>query len=102
MGGFGSGRTAGFAWHPTVDELLPLDVRALHRAGVLRPGTRSRWAWRQGDHERGAVMLLPQEDSIVLSYQVRHSSGPSSCDIRDSVSLERTPCHIAGDRVWFR
>ena len=103
MGGYGSGKWARSGTKDTIEGTLPLDIRALHRKGLLQPGWEftSRW-WRGENKEagssiRGHVYL----DHVLLSYRHRRPGGEWQ-DVEQRVWIERTPCHFGGERPWWQ
>ncbi len=107
MGGPGSGGWYRFDKKTTTGETQCLDVRYLHREGLLKAGHSFSLRWSRAGRETGSIggMVggnpgdLPER--VVLSY--RHRSGPGSEweDVRESVSLDWTPCNFGGERPWF-
>jgi hypothetical protein len=76
MGGVGSGSWYRFDKKTTVDECRSLDVRRLHRQGLLKPGRVFAWSWsrqdgdgldrglgrRSGPSGAGSSAVPPQEE----------------------------------------
>lgn len=98
MGGFGSGRRSG---RSCTDDMRTLDVRRLHRGGYLKPGMKFGWQWTQRDEVAASIHMAVDADCVVLSYRQRQHGGQWQ-DMSYPVSLERTPCHFGGLRVWWR
>lgn len=84
--------------------LLCLDVRALKRAGALRPGAVHVWGWTRGRDAAPAgdivVTMNRHGDCLTLDYRTRRP-GEEWTPRRQPVWLETTPCHYGGHRVWF-
>lgn len=103
MGGYGSGQWYRYGTkHDTTEGKLPLDVRILHRKGLLERGFTftSRW-WRGSDPERGSsISGVVGVHGVVLFYRHRNRDGEWE-DIRQPVSLEWTRCHYGGERPWW-
>jgi hypothetical protein len=105
MGGVGSGSWYRLNKKTTVEKSRSLDVRRLHREGLLKPGYRFSWSWSRAGRQTasiGGVVLgssLPEQ--VVLLF--RHKSGPSGDweDVQQSVELDWTPCNFGGERPWF-
>lgn len=102
MGGFGSGLKNFGQPRRTVDELARIDLRAWTRRGLIRPGDAFHAAV-PGDPRRQAfvaVEVAEDEDALWIS---RHpGTGPDP--MRPpcwTVRIERTPCHLGGERLWF-
>src|SRR5215212_9323038 len=105
MGGEGSGNWYRFDKKTTTGECQSVDVRYLHREGLLTPGHWFSLRWSQAGREtgsiRGAVMGNEKPERVILTY--RHRSGPSREweDIREPVPLTWTACNFGGVRPWF-
>lgn len=98
MGGFGSGRKWG---KQTTDEMWRLDVRCLARDGYLKPGKTFQWQWRNNGETIASIDLTVEIDQVWLQYKLRERGGEWE-DMCFPVSLEMTPCHMGGERVWWR
>lgn len=101
MGGPGSGRW--YRWQGSKDTAEGyhfLDVRLLHRRGVLRPGGWDLVTWSRAGQPTGSIAVRGGQDRVVLVYQVR-SGGGSWQDVEDPISLTWTPCPYGGQRPWF-
>ena len=99
MGGFGSGRRAGYG-RQTTDGLLALDVRWLQRHGyLLTPGKRS-VGWYKNGRKTNCIYVVTQSGQVFLSYQYRRST-MSWQSIEYPVMIEWTACHYGGRRAWF-
>ena len=100
MGGLGSGRHSGDG-KSTTSRHLALDVRKLHRDGILQPGQSGRLQWSRNGEPFAWVEFCVDWDSLRLIYRQSRNDGPwTSHDY--SVSIERTQCHYGGERPWFR
>lgn len=98
MGGFGSGRKWG---KRTVDDRRSLDVRRLVRDGYLKSGMAFTWQWFRRGELVSSINLSVQSDRVWLTYQHQERGGEWQ-DMHYSVALDRTPCHLGGERVWWR
>lgn len=101
MGGRGSGRPARHANRPTTEDSLPLDIRRLHRSGILTPGRASNWQWTVNSHVRATIQIHAAAWQVELSYTFTAHREPAEV-IRQTVMLDRTPCTLGGNRTWFR
>ncbi len=99
MGGFGSGR--GQEGRDTTSDMLVLDVRRLERDGLLTPGRWSTWTWSRNGKEIASIQIGTEADRVVLNYRSRNNGGEWQ-PMEYPVSLEWTPCHLGGQRAWFR
>jgi len=82
------------------EDYRALDVRGLHRAGVLAPGWLGNWQWKR----RGAVVATigieaESRGSVRLRYQVTIRGERQAKDY--AVPIIWTPCHLGGERPWF-
>lgn len=59
MGGFGSGRQGGRC----TDDLRPLDVRKINRAGLLTPGRWFNWQWTCNGEVTGTIGMRVEADA---------------------------------------
>lgn len=97
MGGYGSGRRWGKA---TTRNRLALDVRELHRDGLLRPGLAMDMHWNRTGEERAAIRVRTAADRVTLSYHTR-SNGGDWQPMEFTVYLQWTGLHFGGRRPWF-
>lgn len=101
MGGFGSGRHDGGR---CTDDLRPLDVRKINRAGLLTPGRWFNWRWTCNDKVMATICLRVEESRVVLNYRSQdphHNDGQWET-MNYRVPLEWTACGFDGRRVWWR
>jgi len=101
MGGSGSGRRWSCQTKKKAEHCASLDVRRLHRDGVLQPGRSFPQNWRQNGQLVATIMVTVAEDRVVLSYQ-RLIARAEWRSERYPVMLERVSCNYGGRRVWFR
>jgi hypothetical protein len=100
MGGPGSGRWYRWDKCTTLEEAYRLDVRWLHRHGYL-DGRPHGVTWSCGERQVGSLLLALQPEGIVLTYRCRVGGGDWE-SVRQVVTLDWTPCHYGGERLWFR
>lgn len=100
MGGFGSGQTGG---RLCTDDMRPLDVRAIHRRRLLKPGCGFDWQWSRAGQVVAAIRVTVGLGRVTLSYRVQ--GGRSGSDQPEQVSyevaLDWTSCHLGGERPWW-
>jgi hypothetical protein len=105
MGGEGSGTWYRFDKKTTTDECQSVDVRYLHREGLLKPGRWFSLRWSRAGRETGSIRCTvignEKAERVILTY--RHRSGPSGEweDVWDPVALTWTACNFGGERPWF-
>jgi hypothetical protein len=105
MGGVGSGNWYRFDKKTTTGECESVDVRYLHREGLLKRGRWFSLRWLRSGREigsiRGAVEGSDRPERVILLY--RRRSGPVAewDDVREPVPLTWTACNFGGERPWF-
>jgi hypothetical protein len=97
LGGLSSGSWYRLSKKTTVEECHSLDVRYLHRNGLLKPGYSFSLRWSRAGRETGSIGGVAFRDQVVLLY--RHRRGLSR--EWEVVPLEWTPCNFGGERPWF-
>ena len=86
----------------TTDDHLGLDVRKLQRDGLLLPRSLVSLKWSRSNGEVvGSIDMRVEPDCVNLSYRTRWA-GQEWRERAYTVYLERTRCHLGGERVWFR
>lgn len=104
MGGFGSGRyprRRSRSRYLVADQQVErLDIRELHKDGLLMPDARGTITWYRGRTEVGSMGLY--FDSCQLTLHLSYSTGQPPVAVREAVRLTFTTCHFGGDRPWFR
>jgi hypothetical protein len=103
MGGIGSGSWYRFDKKTTTDECQSIDVRYLHRNGLLQPGHSFSLRWSQAGKQIGSIGGVAHDDDRVTFFY-RHRRGDSGGDwkdVKETVPLEWTPCNFGGERPWF-
>lgn len=99
MGGFGSGRSAGFG-RDTVESCRSIDVNRLHREGCLKPGWYGSWQWRRDGEKVASLNLRAGAGGLRLSYRVRISGGEWE-DVEENINIARVCCRFGGSRPYF-
>lgn len=102
MGGFNSGRHGGGR---CTDDMHPLDVRKINRAGLLTAGRSFSWQWTCNGETTATISLwMTAADRVRLDYRNRsaqHNGGEWE-SMQYNVLLDWTPCAYGGQRVWWR
>ncbi|MCB1908402.1 MAG: hypothetical protein KDH15_13620 [Rhodocyclaceae bacterium] len=96
MGGLGSGRRGGKQF---TSDYRQLDVRKLHKAGVLEPGYLGRWNWYRGDEVRASIVAEATSGVLALRYSAICQGERRSYSY--PVHLSWTNCTYGGARPWF-
>ncbi len=84
-----------------VEQSRQLDVRELQRSGLLGVGMNYGWSWSRNGARVATIRLTVDSDQV----QVRCSRCLRNGQWHDAffdIPLERTPCHLGGERVWWR
>lgn len=94
MGGYGSGRHYG---RPTTSSCYSLDVTYLNKERVLKDGISCTFTWSNDDGDNVAsIGITSRANEIELKYN--QNDTPK----RQTVPIERTPCHFGNSRPWFK
>jgi hypothetical protein len=107
MGGQGSGNWYRFDKKTTTDETQGVDVRYLHRNGLLKPANRFSLRWSRAERETGSIggsvegHLRLRPERVILRYRCRSGQGSEWEDVWELVSLSWTACNFGGERPWF-
>jgi hypothetical protein len=105
LGGVGSGNWYRFDKKITTGECHSVDVRYLHREGLLKPGRSFSLRWSRAGREtgsiRGAVEGSTRPERVLLYYRHRSGLGEDWEEVQESVSLNWTACNFGGERPWF-
>lgn len=100
MGGPGSGRRPTYPGKRTAEDSMPLDIRRLAKAGVLKPGTVTGWQWSAGGRVHASIGVRSDVGVVTLTYTYRpHGAAPEN--IRQLVRVTTTPGTLGGLRPWF-
>ena len=105
MGGVGSGNWYRFDKKTTTDECYSVDVRYLHREGLLKPRRWFTLQWSRAGGEagsiRGEVEGSDRPERVLLLFRYRSSLGAEWEDVQEPISLDWTYCNFGGERPWF-
>lgn len=107
MGGIGSGSWERTEAKSSTGECHSVDVRYLHRHGLLKPGHRFSLSWSRAGKGTGSIGgVVPGgsgdkwPERVILVYRHRQY-GREWEDVRESVELSWTACNFGGARPWF-
>jgi hypothetical protein len=101
VGGVGSGNWYRFNKKTTTDECHSIDVRHLHRNGLLQPGHSFSLRWSRADRETGSIGGVAHDGRVIFFYRHRRGMDGDWEDVKQTVPLEWTPCNLGGERPWF-
>jgi hypothetical protein len=105
MGGEGSGNWYRFNKKTTTGECHSVDVRYLHREGLLNPGRWFSLRWSRAARETGSIQGVVSvgdlADQVTLLYRHRRGLGGEWANVREPVELAWTACNFGGERPWF-
>jgi hypothetical protein len=96
MGGLGSGRR--YRKKTLTTHMFSLDIRLLHRKGLLDPGNTFRLEYAKDG--RFVVNVRVWDDETVELQYITSANGERE-DISYAVPLEWTRCYFGGRRPWF-
>jgi hypothetical protein len=83
-----------------IESYRALDVRALHRGGVLVVGWSGKWHWlRNGEIHASIGVTVESLIRLRLSYQATAWGQVEAKNY--PVPVVWTPCHLGGCRPWF-
>ena len=94
------GRYWGFG-KSTTFEYCSVDVRDWQRRGLLDRGNRFTWEWSRDGEKIASIGVCAADDAVVLDYRSRRP-GEDWRDVEDHIWLNRTECHLGGERIWFQ
>ena len=100
MGGVGSGRKG---TRSSTEDMHPLDIRKINRAGLLTPGRSFAWQWTRGGQVTASIGLRAELGRVVFEYSNRsRNSAQAGRELMNySVRLDQTPCTLGSQRVWW-
>jgi hypothetical protein len=105
MGGVGSGNWYRYDKKITTGECHIVDVRYLHREGLLKGGRWFSLRWSLAGKETGSIGGVVEgtqtPERVILSYRHRRGPGAQWEDVRESVPLTLTECNFGGEGPWF-
>ena len=101
VGGVGSGNWYRFDKKGTTDECQGIDVRYLHRNGLLKPDHSFSLRWSRAGRETGSIRGIAFRDRVILLYRHRSGLAREWEDVQEPVPLEWTACNFGGERPWF-
>ena len=98
MGGMGSGRRYQ-GGRSTTEDYRPLDVRKLHKAGLLAAGHVALWSWYSRGELRASIQVQAEDGRVRLIYAATENGERRNYSYL--VRLDWTPCQYGGARPWF-
>jgi len=100
MGGSGSGTWYRWNKRTTTEEVRRLDIRYLHKHGLLEPNRAGLLSWTQGGESIGNISYTTLNDQIVLRFRWRRH-GDDWEPVKQTIWFDETPCNYGGSRKWF-
>lgn len=99
MGGMNSGLSTG---RRTTVDMRQLDLRALKRAGLLEAGSTFGWSWwRPSGQQLHHAAITVHADHVSIVHDCQRAGGELA-EGRYTIGIERTACHLGGQRAWWR
>lgn len=84
----------------SAEDYRSLDIRALHRAGLLRAGFACNWVWKRSGELVGTISIVVENlTRLRLRYRVTANGQAEPKDY--PVPITWTSCHLGGNRAWF-
>jgi hypothetical protein len=102
VGGYVAAAGTGSTRRPPTDECHSVDVRHLHRNGLLRTGRSFSLRWSRAGRQTGSIGGATHDDGrVTFFYPHRRGMGGEWEDVKETVPLEWTACNFGGERPWF-
>jgi hypothetical protein len=83
------------------DKLKSIDIRQLAREGHLNPQRMSWHSWYRWGELSATLHTSMLSDGLWVEWRARQSEGKWHTFTR-LLTLERTECHLGGQRTWWR
>ncbi|MGR8930341.1 MAG: hypothetical protein ACU836_06850 [Gammaproteobacteria bacterium] len=99
MGGTGSGRRYQNG-KSTTNDMRMIDIRYLQRECVLIPERTSNLDWSRCGSVIASIQITAKTNRVILSYRYQ-KFGSDWQNVEYPVYLEKTNCHLGGERIWF-
>jgi hypothetical protein len=101
MGGVGSGSWYRFNKKTTTDKCQSIDVRYLHRNGLLQPGHSFSLRWSIAGRQTSSIVGVAYGNRVTFFYRYRRGPGDEWEDVKETAPLTWTACNFGGERPWF-
>jgi hypothetical protein len=98
IGGVGSGSWYRFDKKTTTGESHSVDVRYLHREGLLIPGHSFSLRWSRAGRQTGSIGGVVSDGRVTFFYRHRRGPGGEWEDVSEPVPLSWTACNFGGER----
>ena len=86
---------------PVCESCLAIDIRSLHRGGLLLPGRESSWSVRVDGEPSGRIVVVAHADAVLLTYERRPLGTRASLRGSQRVPIQWTRCNFGNARPWF-
>jgi len=100
MGGSGSGRWFRHSTKRIVENSNTIDIRRLHRDGLLEPGNSLSMEWSFRGKPDGEITINVEHHRMRLVYYTKREDKEWEA-VDQPVNITWTPCHYGGSRPWF-
>lgn len=101
MGGYGSGRKAGFACHFRTNDCIKIDVRQLKRENMLTPGSSRTLCWTDTIGRIHYEIRMKAENAEIWLEDVIKSDVTPDQLVTYPIPITTTKTAYGGERVWF-
>lgn len=85
----------------STQNMHPLDIRRIYRAGLLITGRTFEWQWTCGGHKVASISIRVGFNEVHLTYRTRDHSR-DWLDMSYAVPVTWTACNFGGQRPWWR
>ncbi len=100
MGGVNSGSWYRWNKKELTMEQKRIDIRWMKKQKYLSPGVSGSLSWSCRGEQTGSIGFCMKEFNMILNYRHRPNGGDWE-DVKQNISIERTPCNYGGYRKWF-
>lgn len=101
MGGVGSGNRWRFSSRNTCESYLRLDLRYLHKQGMLKAGYGGSLNWTRNGEPSGTIGYRAQFNGLQLSYSGRPSGHDDWQSISEFIPYQFSNQNYGGQRRWL-
>jgi len=98
MGGLGSGQHGG---RRKTEAQNRIEIMWMKKQGYLKEGCAGTLNWTCRGEPAGDVRFCIGKEELILRYKFRKGDDDWQ-SVETIISLEHTPCHYGGERIWMR
>ena len=101
MGGIGSGYGYRSGSRDRTSNHWALDIRALHRRGLIEPGNSYSWRWSSDGESVASIGIRIEHECVWLNYKNQRPLQSEWQSRNYPVTVVWTRCNYGGARPWF-